>query len=177
MKLYDRLSLPMGIALLLGVASLVAMTGCVGYKLGSNLPADVGSVYVPVFVNETDEPGLEAVTTSAAIQEIQKDGSLKVAPEAEASCVLQVKLRSYKLIPVRYRRDQTTTAQEYRLEIGADYVMTKRLGGKVIAQGTHVVGFSNFTALTDLPSARRAALPATASDLAHRMVREITEAW
>lgn len=172
-----RRNMTRSLLILLAAAATVSLTGCIGYKLGSNLPPGLTSVFVPVFINDTSEPGLETPTTSAAIQEIQKDGSLKVAPQAQASALLEVKLRSYKLIPVRYRRTQTTTAQEYRLEITADYTLKKLPTGEVVYQGKGITGFSNFAALTDLPSARRAALPETAKDLAHRIIREITEAW
>ncbi len=165
------------LALTLGVLLVTPMAGCVGYKLGSNLPPGIRTVFVPLFVNETGEPGLETITTSAAIEEVQKDGSLKIAPREQANCVLEVKLRSYKLNPVRYRRDQTTTAREYRLDLTADYVLKKLPGNEVIAQGKGINGFTNFEALSDLPSARRTALPAAARDLAHRVIREITEYW
>lgn len=160
-----------------GLLLATHMSGCVGYKLGSNLPAGIRTVAVPVFANETGEPGLEAIATSAAIQEVQKDGSLKIAPREQANCLLEVRLKQYKLNPVRYRRDQATTAREYRLDLTADYVLRKLPGNEVIAQGTGINGFTNFEALADLPSARRAAFPKAAADLAHRIVREVTEYW
>lgn len=165
------------LVLALGFVLMTPQIGCVGYKLGSNLPPGIRSVFVPVFINETGEPGLETLTTSAAIGEIQKDGSLQVRPRDQANCILEVKLMTYKLMPVRYRKDQTTTAKEYRLEMTADYVLKKLPGNEIIAQGTGITGFSNLTALTDLPSARRTALQPTARDLAHRIIREITEYW
>lgn len=171
-------SLPqMLIVLALGLFLLAPHTGCVGYKLGSNLPPGIRSVFVPMFVNATGEPGLEASATSAAIEEIQKDGSLQVRPREQSDCVLEVKLMTYKLVPVRYRRDQITTAQEYRLELKADFVLKKLPGNEIIAQGTGITGFTNLKSMSDLPSARRTALPATSRDLAHRIIREITEYW
>jgi hypothetical protein len=165
------------IVLALGLFLIAPHTGCVGYKLGSNLPPGIRSVFVPMFINDTGEPGLESPTTSAAIEEIQKDGSLQVRPRDQADCVLEVKLTTYKLVPVRYRKDQTTTAQEYRLELTADFVLKKLPGNEIVAQGTKIVGFTNLQALSDLPSARRTALQPTARDLAYRIIREITEYW
>jgi hypothetical protein len=165
------------VVLALGISVLAPLTGCVGYKLGSNLPPGIRTVFVPVFVNETGEPGLESLATSAAIEAIQKDGSLQVRTREQADCVLEVILKSYKLYPLRYRTDQTTTAKEYRLDMTADFVLKKLPGNEIVAKGQGVTGFSNLQALSDLPSARLAALPATARDLAHRIIREITEYW
>jgi len=165
------------IALTLALILTIPQTGCVGYRLGSNLPANIRKVFVPVFVNDTGEPGLENPTTSAAIAEIQKDGSLKVAAREEADCILEVTLRSYKMNPLRYRRDQTTTAQEFRLDLTADFVLKKLPGNEILSQGKGITGFTDVQALVDLPSARKVALPATATDLAHKIIREITEYW
>lgn len=52
---------------------MCALSGCAGYKLGSNLPPGILSVAVPVFVNQTGQPSLETITTGAVIEEFQKD--------------------------------------------------------------------------------------------------------
>ncbi len=155
----------------------VAFTGCAGYKLGSNLPPGIRSVAVPVFVNETGEPGLETLTTSATIQEFQKDGSLKVADRSGADTVVEVTLRKYTLTPLRYRSDRATTAREYRLTLVADVTWMRLPGQEVLARTSKVEGYKDFEALVDLPSARRDALPDAAADLAHRIVRTIVEHW
>ena len=64
-----------------GVLVLTQPCGCVGlgYRLGSSLPPDIRSVYVPVFVNRTGEPRVETEATRAAKQEFQRDGTLHLA--------------------------------------------------------------------------------------------------
>ncbi len=166
--------------LAVGVVWLAAglfSSGCIGYKLGNNLPPGVHSVAVPVFMNETGEPGLETLTTSAAIQEFQKDGSLKVSDRATADTVVEVTLKKYTLTPLRYRSERTTTAKEYRLTLVADVVWKKLPGQEVLARNSKVEGYKDFEALADLPSARRDALPDAAADLAHRIVRTVVEYW
>jgi hypothetical protein len=152
------------------------LSGCAGYRLGSNLPPDIRSIAVPVFVNETGQPLLETMTTSAAIQEFQKDGSLRILPRDQADSVIEVKLTKYALSPLRYRHDQTTTAQEYRLTITADVKFVK-LGDRKILSQTKVEGYADFAALADLPGEQRAALPKASEDLAHRIVKVVVEAW
>lgn len=158
-------------------AMIAASSGCSGYKLGSNLPPNINSVAIPMFVNQTGEPALETITTSATIQEFQKDGSLKVADRATANTVVEVTLKKYKLTPLRYRSDKATTAREYRLTITAEVTWRKLPGQEIIARSTRVEGYKDFEALSDLPSARREALPDAASNLGHRIVRTIVEHW
>jgi len=160
----------------LALANL-GLGGCARYTLGSNLPPGIKSVYVPVFINKAGEPNLEFETTNRTIEEFQKDGSLKIAPQDQADTVLEVTLTHYRLTPLRYRKNQATTAQEYRLTITADLVFRKLPTKEVLAQAKNVEGFSDFKALTDLPSARRAALPDTAKSLATHILKNVTEYW
>ena len=163
---------------LLGLASLVlATSGCVGYKLGSNLPPGITSINIPVFTIEAKEPGLETILTGAAIQEFQKDGSLKVLPKEQANSILEVTVRKYELEPLRYRRDKATTAKEYRLILTADVILKKLPSNEIVVNTKGVIGFTTFTALADLPSARRLALPKAASDLGQRVVKCVVEYW
>lgn len=159
------------------IAIPLMLTGCIGYKLGNSLPPNIHSVAVPVFVNQTGEPGLETLTTSATIQELQKDGSLKVVDRASADTIVEVTLKKYRLTPLRYRSDKITTAREYRLTLEADVTWKRLPGLEVLAHTPKVEGYKDFEALVDLPSARREALPDAATDLAHRIVRTIVEYW
>jgi hypothetical protein len=173
-----RSNLPFLSGLLGLTAALLLVTpGCVGYKLGSNLPPGITSINIPVFINNANEPGLETILTGAAIQEFQKDGSLKVLPKDQADSILEVTVRKYQLEPLRYRRDQAVTAKEYRLTLTADVVLKKRATNQVVVENKGVIGFTTFTALADLPSARRLALPKAASDLGQRLVKCVVEYW
>lgn len=163
---------------LLGLTCLfLASTGCVGYKLGSNLPPGITTINIPVFINEAREPGLETILTGAAIQEFQKDGSLKVLSKDQANSILEVTVRKYELEPLRYRRDQAITAKEYRLTLTADVILRKLPSNEVVVDTKGVIGFTTFTALSDLPSARRMALPKAAADLGQRIVKCVVEYW
>jgi len=159
------------------LTGLLMTSGCAGYKLGSNLPPGISSINIPVFINNAREPGLESILTSATIQEFQKDGSLKVLSRDQASCVMEVTIQKYDLEPLRYRKNQAVTAQEYRLNITADVIVRKLPGKEEIVNTKGIVGFTTFTALADLPSARRLALPKAAADLGQRLVKTVVEYW
>lgn len=156
---------------------LLIAGGCTGYKLGNTLPPGISAINIPVVINETREPDLETKVTAATIQEFQKDGSLRVVQKDQANCILEVKIRKYSMEPLRYRRDQATTAKEYRLTLTADVILRKLPSNEVMVNTQGVIGFTTFTAIADLPSARRTALPKASTDLGQRIVKCVVEYW
>jgi outer membrane lipopolysaccharide assembly protein LptE/RlpB len=161
---------------LLGLGLGLLTSGCAGYRLGSMLPADIKTVYVPTFVNKTAEPQLEVETTQSLIEELQRDGSLRVVNEDQADAVLKVTLRSYKIEPVAYRSDERTSAREYRIVMHAGIVLTRR-NGSVVVDAPAVRGENVFQMVGDLSSSKLTGLPAAADDLAHNIVEKVVEVW
>ncbi|MCX7009891.1 MAG: LptE family protein [Kiritimatiellaeota bacterium] len=163
--------------LALAAFGLALLPGCVGYRLGSMLPPEIKTVHVPTFINQTSEPQLELDTTRFALQEFQKDGSLKLAPAEEADAILAVKLTDYKLAPLQYDANRPTAALEYRITLYASIVMTRKRDGKVIAENPRCFGEGTFPVVGDLSSSKRTGLPKAAKDLAHDIVQKVTEVW
>lgn len=161
----------------LGLISLCVLPGCVGYQLGSMLPPDIQTVYVPTFINETEEPLLEIETTRAAISEIQRDGSLRIASADEADALLTVRLTGFRLQPLAYDRDRRAAAEEYRMFITASIVLTRQSTQEVIARSPRVTGEATFFLLGDMTSSKQSALPDASRDLAHLIISQIVEAW
>lgn len=165
-------------ALALACAAFAGLPGCAGYRLGSMLPADIETVFVPTFVNQTDEPLLEVDATQAMFRELQRDGSLKVAnSEADADAVLTVTLTDFDLEPVVFRTDIRSAAQEYRMLITASMVMRRTSDQSVVVDTPAVTGDYVFEVLGDLSSSKRLALPDAADDLARRLVQRVVEYW
>jgi hypothetical protein len=171
MTTYGHLALGILLVGVLGISP-----GCIGYRLGSTLPAGINVVHVPTFINKTTEPRLEIETSQAAIREIQRDGTLSVSDFDKSDVVLEVALIGFRLEPLRYEADNSTTTREYRLTITADIKLTNRRTKKVMTHTT-VQGEADFTPTGDLSSAKREALPEAASDLAHDIVESIVEYW
>lgn len=154
------------------------LSGCGTYRLGSMLPPSIKTVYVPTAANETSEPFIEVDVTRAIMQEIQTDGSLKIAsvPE-EADSVLTVTLREYTLEPLTYDRERRTAANEYRLLLRARVLLTDSKTGKVLVENPLVQGESTFEIIGDFTTSKASGLPNAARDLARRVVGAIVEAW
>lgn len=150
--------------------------GCAGYQLGNTLPPGIKSVYIPTFLNRTNEPEIEVRTTSLAIQEFRRDGSIRVVDAEHADARLEVTLLSYELYPLRYERNDARAADEYRLIITAKAVFRMADTGKVLSENI-VQGESTFVLSGDLSSAKLVALPNAARDLAHDIVESVVEYW
>lgn len=171
----------------LAVVRIVAMTamslagagviGCAGYRLGSTLPPDVKTIFVPTFQNTSGEPEAELFATRATIEEFQKDGSLSMAADPElADVVVEATVVRVRMEPVRYSRDDPKTTDEYRLFIDADVVL-RRTGVKDEMFRKRLSGDSTFVPVGDLSSAKRTALPDASTDLAHDIVEAVVEHW
>ena len=156
----------------------MALTGCASYQLGSMLPYDIKTIYVPTFINKTGEPMIESEATQAAIRELQKDGSLKVVgrPE-EADTLLAVTLTDYQLTPLKYKADLKTTADQYRLTLTAQVVLTRRTTGKVVSENPRIQGEADFPIAGDFTTSKKRGLPTAATDLAHHIVESVVENW
>lgn len=160
------------------IALECGLAGCAGYRLGSMLPPHVKTVYVPIAVNNTSEPFIEADVTRSVVQEIQRDGSLRLAgtPD-EADAILALTLTKFELEALTYERERRTAANEYRLLLRARTILTDAKLGRVITESPDVYGEGTFDVQGDLTSSKATALPAAAKDLARRIVDSIVEAW
>ena len=152
------------------------LVGCVGYRLGSTLPPDIKTVYVPLFKNATREPLVENDATSATIAELQKDGTLKVVNAENADVILECTLTGVSLNPLRYNRSDVTKPNEYRLTLSASFTL-KRIRTQETLCEASVIGESTFPFFGNLVSAKQSATPRAAEDLAKRIVEKAIEAW
>jgi len=134
------------------------------------------SIFVPTFVNECSEPLIEVEATNATIAEFQRDGTLKIAGENKADLVLECRLTSIDLDPLRYSRTDKAKPNEYRLTLNVSFVL-KRAKTREIMNEASVVGESTFVFLGNLNSSKRAAIPAASQDLAKRIVEKVVETW
>lgn len=149
--------------------------GC-GYRLGTMLPPDIKSIHVPTFVNRCNEPLVETETTSAAIREFQKDGTLKVVDAAKADTRLDVSVTGYTLEALRQAKDRALTTKEYRLKLTVEMVFKRRSTGEELLR-KKVEGDTTFTPAGDMTSSKREALPKAAKNLAHNIVEAVVEYW
>ena len=120
------------IAFFLSLACLVG--GCSSYKLCSMLPPQIETVHMSTVVNETNEPLIENDVTTAILSELQRDGSLAIAPSDTADALMYVRVYGYKLTPLSYTRDSRSLPDEYRLTLTAEVELVERETGKSLVR-------------------------------------------
>ncbi|MFN2350712.1 MAG: LPS assembly lipoprotein LptE [Kiritimatiellia bacterium] len=163
---------------LAGMLTLLLLTGCgcVGYRLGSTLPSDIRSIFIPIFANLSGEPLVEFDLTNTTIEEFQRDGTLQIARMDEADIVLRCTLTRISLDPLRYDRGDRSTPNEYRLRLDVNYTLQRRSTRERVSEGT-VSGETTFVFAGNLTLAKKNAIPRAAEDLAKNLVQAVVEVW
>ena len=162
----------------LAAALLLLLTaGCANYRLGSMLPDDLQTVYIPTCKNETAEPLIEQDVTRAILAQIQMDGSLRVASADDADTVLEITLTKFWLDPVAYEAGKSSTANQYRMSIKASFVLRRRADNSVVVDSPSVTGWYDFDFAGDMTSSKNIALRPAAEDLGRRIVGQIVQYW
>jgi len=162
----------------LAAALLLLLTaGCANYRLGSMLPDDLKTVYIPTCKNETAEPLIEQDVTRAILAQIQMDGSLRVASADDADTVLEITLTKFWLDPVAYVTGKSSTANQYRMSIKASFVLRRRADNSVVVDSPSVTGWYDFDFAGDMTSSKNIALRPAAEDLGRRIVSQIVQYW
>ena len=165
--------LPAAMALMI----IAGAAACGTYRLGSSLPADIKTVFIPVFTNETDEPLIENEVTRDVISRIQREGALKVVPEAEADAVLKVALKRFDFRPIAYDNANRDRPNEYRMILCASFVLYRRSNGEVLAEHPSSQGETLVQIAGDMSTSKRQGLPDASKDLARDLTDKILESW
>ncbi|HLC39994.1 MAG TPA: LptE family protein [Methylomirabilota bacterium] len=99
-------------AALLVLSLLVA--GC-GYSVRGSLPPHIRTIAIPVFVNRTQEPGVENLITQGVVEAFVNNGQLKVTEPSSADAILEGEVVGYHVSSISFNAAQNIT--EYRLQI------------------------------------------------------------
>ena len=156
--------------------AILLMAGCVGYQVGTTLPRHLRSVSVESFKNESGEPLLDAELKRAVLQEIQREGQLRLLDRESAAIHLSGTITGYSLEPMRYDQNRPKTVSEYRSLVTVRIRAVEARTGKVIVE-QKVVGDATLSAAGDLTTLRRMALPEAARQAAHEIVNAVVSAW
>lgn len=101
-----------GLGLLVMLAAPLLLDGC-GYRtFGAASFGEVNSVFVPIFENYSFRRGYEFQLTEAVIEQIQREGTLRLASRDEADSELQVAIIEYmQPVLLEDARDQILEAE------------------------------------------------------------------
>jgi len=71
-------------------------TGCHVTPRTRTLPEEIGSVYIPMFLNMSYEPGLEELATRATVESFLADGRLDLVHAGQADAIVQGIITSFE---------------------------------------------------------------------------------
>ncbi len=164
--------------LFVGGLSLFLVFGC-GYGFrGStnNLPSDIKGVYIPVFTNETTEPGVEVVFANALIYEFTRSRTLPVVSESSAQAFITGKIKRIAIDPVIYAN--LSQALERKVTITLEVSCRRSDNQKILWQNQNLSRYQVYQVTTDLGQTDRnkaEAIRKLAQDLSEQIHNGILE--
>ena len=138
-----------------GLLALFFFSGC-GYGLRgtvNNLPPDIKAVSIPVFVNETIEPGVEVVFANALVYEFNRSGILKVVSESMAQAQVKGKIKSITADPVVLANQ--TQATQRRVVVTLEVSCQRSDDQKILWQNPSLARDEVYAVTTDLNQTQR----------------------
>jgi len=125
--------------LLCSLMVLILTVSCGVYTFTPSALGGLKSVAIPLFEDQTTEPGIRELLTENVSQAFVDDNTLKVVAEARADAVLSGVVKSYRHEAYTYSSGEIVS--EYIVTIGIDIEFTERKSNKVIWEET---GMSNW---------------------------------
>jgi hypothetical protein len=91
-----------------------ALAGC-GYSFQGTLPNHIKTVAVPIFINRTQQPGVDSVITRAVVDAFATNGRLRVVRTEDADSILDGEVITYSVAVIAV--DRALSVQQYRLAV------------------------------------------------------------
>jgi hypothetical protein len=158
---------------------LVVGSGCGGYGFRgtvNNLPPDIKAVSIPVFVNESIEPGMEVIFANALIYEFSRSHILQVVSDSQAQAQIIGKIKSIAVDPVVYAN--VAQALERKVTVTLEVICRRVDNQKVLWQNQSMARYENFQASNDpvlTQLNKEEAIKKIAKDLSEKIHNSILE--
>lgn len=156
-------------------ALAVLLGGCAEYSWTSRVPADMRTVCVPVFRNESDVTELGAVAARQVLREFQRNGTFTIASREDAAIEVQGVVKSARSGFSGGDRRSGLRMSEYDFRMEAVVSVVDRLGGRVLVDNRVYKAETTFAAGHDLMTAMRNASGRLAEDLARQVVDDVLD--
>jgi hypothetical protein len=164
------------------IASLLCVSfifGCGGYGFRgtvNNLPPDIKTVSIPVFLNESIEPGVEVFFANALIYEFNRSHVLQVVSESQAQAQINGKIKSIAIDAVIFAN--LTQALERKVIVTLEVTCQRSDNQKVLWQNQNLSRYEVYQVTTDPNQTqlnKEEAIKKIAQDLSERIHNSILE--
>ncbi len=164
---------------LFSAAACFALSGCLGYHIGPAKPhylADVHTIAVPTFRNQTLLPRVEVLITGTVIKQFQQDGTYRIGNEDNADAILKADITRITRSAARSVKGNVLATSEFNLSMHVRYRLVGR-DGRLLGPPGEAVGTTSFFVGSDVTTDEQQALPLAAEELATRLVSQLSEGW
>jgi hypothetical protein len=162
--------------LILSLSGVALLSGCGTYHVTSSVPEELRTISVPIFENKTGYPEFGAIATQYTLREIQREGTLQIAPLESASLKLLCEVSTEKRA-VSFNRAYGTRALEYRYKLIASVTLVERSTGKLLLDNVPVVASTTFLTHDDMLTGMQNAAPRISKELSRAIVDTVLALW
>lgn len=78
------------------LVAAIMMSGCRIRPRQRTLPEEIRNIYVPMFINNTSQPGLEELATRASVEAFLADGRLEIVNARNADLIVQAVITEFE---------------------------------------------------------------------------------
>ncbi|MDD2599969.1 MAG: LPS assembly lipoprotein LptE [Kiritimatiellae bacterium] len=161
----------------LTLSALLMLAGCASYRFTSKVPAELRTIAVPVFENESDFPELDAIVTQYTLREFQREGTFKIKNTEDAAykligCVTRITPRA-----LSYNRNYNSRTSEYQHSVVVKISLIERSSGKILIDDMPVRARTSFLTQGDMLTGMQNASPRVARELAQSIVDTVLAQW
>ncbi len=129
---------------------------------------------VEMFQNNTVQPSLGMLVTSAVGDTLQSDGTYRMAPRKEADFILKGTVTHTKRDSLRTSSYDTYVSSEIGITVYVDYEVIDRRTGKVVKKGSEEASGNYFNQDVNTVSAMDSALSYASRQVAEEIVFDLT---
>jgi len=161
----------------LALTALILATGCASYRFTSKVPAEMRTIAVPVFENESDFPELDAIATQYTLREFQREGTFKIKSTKEAAykllgCVTRANPKS-----LTYDRNYNSKTSEYQHTVVVKITLIETSSGKILIDDMPIKARTTFLTQGDMLTGMQDAYPRIAKELSRSIVDTVLAQW
>ncbi len=155
---------------------LTLLPGC-GYHLGGlrcTPLKDMDTFCVNMFSNHTTQPNAAMQMTTALADQLQRDGSFRMASPDECDFKIDGTVTSIRQDSLMTDRRDSYISSEIELVVSVNYVVTDCRNNKVLMQGSTSAQSSYFNTSGNIQSARESALSYATRKAAENIIYQLT---
>ena len=155
-------------------ASVAILAGCgTSYCWRPQVPAEMRTITVPTFANETDVTEIGAVAARQLLREIQREGTFRIATDDNAALEVQGVVKKISSSDAGRNRRTGMRYTSVVMEAEAEVSIIDKARRAVLIDGRRYPATSTVTASQDLLTARRDASGRVMDDLARQVVDDL----